>query len=174
MAAALETKRNREDHNYSKPSSCSTVANHRYPHVEEHSYNRTKDTKLIDQQYAYDIGWAANNVQNISSLEANITARIQKYNPHINKGKTEQYCIKKKWRRTLEKVQISWQPLEYNRRHKKKKTTGKCSIQQAQIYTRKPEDYSQNQDQNTRCVCRKHIHIQQRAMDCDTRHGRPD
>ena len=95
LAAALETKRNREDHNYSKPSSCSTVANHRYPHVEEHSYNRTKHTIKIDQQYADDIGWAANNVQNISSLEANITARIQKYNLHINKGKTEQYCIKR-------------------------------------------------------------------------------
>ena len=84
----LETKRNREDHNYSKPSSCSTVANHRYPHVEEHSYNRTNDTILIDQQCADDIGWAANNVQNISALEANITAKIQKYNMHINKGKT--------------------------------------------------------------------------------------
>ena len=96
LAAALETNRNREDHNYSKPSSCSTVANHRYPHVEEHIYNRTKDTILIDQQYADDIGWAANNVQNISTLEANITAKIQKYNLHINKGKTEQYCIKKR------------------------------------------------------------------------------
>ena len=94
LDAALETKRNREDYNYSKPSSCSTVANHRYPHVEEHSYNRTKDTILIDQQYT-DIGWAANNIQNISSLEANITARIQKYNLYINKGKTEQYCIKR-------------------------------------------------------------------------------
>ena len=30
LAATLETKRNSEDHNYSKPSSCSTVANHRY------------------------------------------------------------------------------------------------------------------------------------------------
>ena len=78
LAAALETKRNREDHNYSKPSSCSTVANHRYPHVEEHSYNRTKDTILIDQQYTDDIGWAANNVQNISTPEENITAKIQK------------------------------------------------------------------------------------------------
>ena len=95
LAAALETKRNREDHNYSKPRSCSTVANHIYPHLEEHSYNRTKDTILIDQQYADDIGWAANNVQNISSLEANITARIHKYNLHVNKGKTEQYCIKR-------------------------------------------------------------------------------
>ena len=149
LAAALETKRNREDHNYSKPSSCSTVANHRYPHLEEHSYNRTKDTILIDQQYADDIGWAANNVQNISSLEANITARIQKYNQQ-RKDRTILY--KKKWRRPLEKVQISWQPLEQNRRHKKKKTTGKCSIQQAIIYTRRPEDYSQNQDQNTRSI----------------------
>ena len=56
LAAALETKWNREDHNYSTPSSCSTVANHRYPHVEEHSYNRTKDTILIDQQYTDTIG----------------------------------------------------------------------------------------------------------------------
>ena len=47
LAAALETKRNRDDHNYSKSSSCRTVANHTYPHVEEHSYNRTKDTILI-------------------------------------------------------------------------------------------------------------------------------
>ena len=30
--------------------------------------------------------------------------------------------------------------------------SGKCSIQQAQIYTRRPEDYSQNQDQNTRVL----------------------
>ena len=95
LAAALETKRNIEDHNYSKPSSCGPVANHRYPHVEEYSYNRTKDTLLIDQQYADDIGWAANNVQNISALEANIIAKIQKYNLHINKGKTERYCIKR-------------------------------------------------------------------------------
>ena len=95
LASALETKRNREDHNDSKPSACSTIANHRYPHVEEHSYNRTKYTILIDQQYADDIGWAANNVQNISSLEANITAKIQKYNLHINNGKTEQYCLKR-------------------------------------------------------------------------------
>ena len=34
LAAALETKRNKEDHKYSKPSSCSIVANHIYPHVE--------------------------------------------------------------------------------------------------------------------------------------------
>ena len=47
-------------------------------------------------------------------------------------------------------------------------------MQQAQIYTRRSEDYSQNQDQNTRCVCRKYIPIQQRALDCDTRHGIPD
>ena len=40
---------------------------------------------------------------------------------------------------------MSWQPLEHNRRHKKKKTTVKCSIQQAQMYTRRREDYSQNQ-----------------------------
>ena len=89
MAEALVTKRNREDHNYSKSSSCSTVANHIYPHVEEHSYNRTKDTILIDQQYADDIGWAANTVKNISTLEANIAAKIQKYYLHINKRKTE-------------------------------------------------------------------------------------
>ena len=62
----------------------------------------------------------------------------------------------------------------HNRRHQKKKTTGKCSIQQAQIYTRRPEDFSQNQDQNTRCLCQKHISIQQQAVDCDTRPGRPD
>ena len=78
----------------SKPSSC-IVVNHRYPHLEEHSYNRTKDIILIDQQYVDDIGRAANNVQNISSLEANIIARIQKYNLHINKGNIEQYCIKR-------------------------------------------------------------------------------
>ena len=95
LVAALETKRNREDHNYSKPSSRSTVANHRYPHVEEHIYNRTKYTILIDQQYADGIGWAANNVQNMSSLEANITAKIHKYKLHINKGKIKQYCIKR-------------------------------------------------------------------------------
>ena len=89
MAAALEAKGNREDHGCSKPNSCSTVADHRYPHVEEHSYNRTKDTILIDQQYADDIGWAASNVQHNSSLEGNITAKILKYNMHINKGKTE-------------------------------------------------------------------------------------
>ena len=57
-------------------------------------------------------------------------------------------------------MQISRKPLEHNRRHQKKKTTGKCSIQQAQIYTRRHEDYSLNQDQNTICVCRKHISIQ--------------
>ena len=53
LAAELETKRNREDHKYSKSSSCSTVANHRYPHVEEHSYNKidvceTKSYKSLD------------------------------------------------------------------------------------------------------------------------------
>ena len=85
LAAALETKREREDHNYSKSSSCSTVANHRYSHVEEHSYNRTKDTVLIDQQYTDVIGWAANNIQNISTLKEHITAKIQKYNLHIKK-----------------------------------------------------------------------------------------
>ena len=103
LAAALETKRNREDHNYSKPSSCITIANHRYPHVVEHTYNRTKDTILIDQQYADDIGWAANNVHIISTLEAHITAKIHKYNLHINKRKTEQNCINRngeeQWRK---------------------------------------------------------------------------
>ena len=106
LAAALETIRNREDHNYSKPNSCSTVSNHRYPHVEEHSYNRTKDTILIDQQYTDDIGWAANNVQNISTPEANITAKIQKYNLHINKGKTEQYCKQEMEKNTGENANI--------------------------------------------------------------------
>ena len=43
-----------------------------------------------------------------------------------------------------------------------------------EIYTRRLEDYYKNQDQNTRCVCRKHIPIQQRAKDCDTRPGIPD
>ena len=96
MAAALETRnRSREDHNYSKSSACIIVTNHRYSHVEEHSYNRTKDIILIDQQYADDISWTANNVQNISTLEANITAKLQKYNLHIYKRKTEQYCIKR-------------------------------------------------------------------------------
>ena len=127
LAATLETKRNREDHDYSKPSSCSTVANHRYPHVEEHSYNRTKDTILIDKQYADDIGWAANKVQNISSLEANITARIQKYNLHINKGKTEQCCIKRNGEEHLEKVQISRKPLEHDIKRRKQLTNAAYS-----------------------------------------------
>ena len=64
-------------------------------------------------------------------------------------------------------MQISRKRLEHNRRHQKKKITGKCRIQQAQIYTRRQEKYSQNQDQNIRCVCRKHIPIQQPAGDCD-------
>ena len=162
LAAALETKRNKDDHNYSKPSSCSTVANHIYPHVEEHSYNITKDTILIDQQYEDDIGWAANNVQNISALEANITAKIQKYNLHINKGKTEQYCIKRNGEEHWKKCKYLGILLSTTEDSlQKKKTTGNCSIQQTQIYTRRPEDYSQNQDQNTRCVCQKHIPIQQ-------------
>ena len=88
------------------------------------------------------------------------------------KDRTKLY--KKKWRRTLEKMQISRKPLEHNRRHQKKKTTGKCRIQQAQTCTRRQEDYSQNQVQNTRCVCWKHIPLQQRAVDCDTRPGIPD
>ena len=44
-------------------------------------------------------------------------------------NKDRKILYKKKWKRTLEKTRISWKPLEHNRRHQKKKTTGKCSIQ---------------------------------------------
>ena len=67
-----------------------------------YSYNRTKDIILIDQQYADDIGWAANNVHNISTLEANITSKIQRYNLRINKKRHNNIVYKEMEKNTGE------------------------------------------------------------------------
>ena len=172
LAAALETKRNREDHNYSKPSSCSTVANHRYSHVEEHSYNRTKDTILIDQQHADDIGWAANNVQNISSLEANITARMQKYNLHINKEKTEQYCIKRNGEEHWRKCKYPCSLLSTTEDITKRKQLANAAYSKLKYIL---EDRRTTPKIRTLDAYVGSIFLyNKRAVDCDTRQGRLD
>ena len=140
-----------------------------------HNYNRTKDTILIGQQYADNIGWAANNVQNISTLEANITAKIQKYNLHINKGKTALYCIKRNGEEHWIKCKYPGSLLSTTEDIKSRKQRANAAYSKLKyILENKRTTLKIKIRTCSRCVCRKHIPIQQRVVACYTKPGRPD
>src|SRR5258708_33772970 len=65
-------------------------------HMENHNYGqKINSVKLIDLQYADDIGWIGNSRKNMNNIEQNITEKLKERNLMINNSKTEKIKIRK-------------------------------------------------------------------------------
>ena len=110
LAKALEekpslSKPNLQDHTYAKLDA--DAAEDDLPvHLKEHAYcKRTADPYFcINQQYADDISWVANNKLKIDQVKDKIPQKLRKRNLKVNQTKTEEYEITRnsadeKWRK---------------------------------------------------------------------------
>ena len=99
LAKALEEKPNQkvdllQDHNYGKPA---INAEEILPdHLKDHTYcSKTDPFFCVDQQYADDISWVANNKCKIDTIKDKIPQKLKERNLKVNQSKTEQYEIKR-------------------------------------------------------------------------------
>ena len=64
------------------------------PHREDHNYCKNVNTNiLIDQQYADDISWIANDVKEIQDLKREVPLILEDKNLIVNNTKTEEYEV---------------------------------------------------------------------------------
>ena len=83
-----------EEHNYNLPN----VENEKIlpEHLKHHNYDKKCDkTKMIDQQFADDIGWIGNSKQKLCEKEVEISNTLATRNLKINKTKTETISVSK-------------------------------------------------------------------------------
>ena len=96
---ALEEKPNQrvdllQDHNYPKQA---INAEEILPdHLKDHTYcSKTDPFFCVDQQYADDISWVANNKFKIDTIRNKIPQKLKERNLKVSQTKTEQYEIKR-------------------------------------------------------------------------------
>jgi hypothetical protein len=90
------------DHSYAKPY---TIAEDIMPeHLQDHTYcTKTDPYFMIDQQYADDVSWVANNKHKIEHIKKIIPNKLKERNLIVNESKTEQYVIKRNGETNWEK-----------------------------------------------------------------------
>lgn len=94
LAQALTETRNdvELEHNYSKPSLNTDKLLPSY--LQEHHYARANNNSInINLQYADDISWVSNAMQNIDYIKEVVPNKLREENLNINNSKTEEFNI---------------------------------------------------------------------------------